>query len=190
MFGAWHSGLEMLLAIIKSFVVSIFILRWFLQLFRASYINPICQAIYKFTQPVIKLIAKIIPRKSRADWPLLFSIYLLANIFQGLQFLLLPGKFDVTVCLLLALLFCFSQVLNLFFIAIIIRVISSWFATDARQPAMQIIYIFTNPILRPAQRIVPIIGGLDLSPAIVLLLLKCCDWFVIDALKMLVLQLY
>lgn len=56
------------------------------------------------------------------------------------------------------------DVLTVIFIA---RVILSWVAPGSRNPAAQLLMQVTDPVLRPLQRFT-IIGGLDLSPIIVL----------------------
>ncbi len=70
-----------------------------------------------------------------------------------------------------------QQFLNLLFvaleIAILIRVLMSWIPNlNPDNPIVQIIRSITDPILEPARRLIPPIGGLDLSPIIVLLLLN------------------
>jgi YggT family protein len=73
-----------------------------------------------------------------------------------------------------------SQVLYTFFnllfgalsILILIRVLMSWIPNlDPYNPLVRLIYQLTDPILEPARRLIPPIGGLDLSPLIVLLLI-------------------
>jgi YggT family protein len=71
-----------------------------------------------------------------------------------------------------------EQLLWLFIVVLLIRVVLSWlFALDVvhpRQPAAFQINDFvtrlTDPVLRPIQRIIPPIGGIDLSVLILMLL--------------------
>lgn len=57
-------------------------------------------------------------------------------------------------------------------ILILIRVLMSWIPNlDPYNPLVRLIYQLTDPILEPARRLIPPIGGLDLSPLIVLLLI-------------------
>jgi YggT family protein len=73
-----------------------------------------------------------------------------------------------------------AQVLYTFFnflfgalsILILIRVLMSWIPNlSPYNPIVRLIYQLTDPILEPARRLIPPIGGLDLSPLIVLLLI-------------------
>jgi YggT family protein len=57
-------------------------------------------------------------------------------------------------------------------ILILIRVLMSWIPNlDPYNPIVRLIHQLTDPILEPARRLIPPIGGLDLSPLIVLLLI-------------------
>jgi YggT family protein len=57
--------------------------------------------------------------------------------------------------------------------AILIRVLVSWIPNlDRSNPAVQLLAQITDPVLEPARRIIPPIGGIDISPIVVLLLLR------------------
>jgi YggT family protein len=68
-----------------------------------------------------------------------------------------------------------SLLINIFLIAILIQVIMSWVNPGSYNPAVSLLYSLTEPILRPARRVLPPISGLDLSPMLAmvgLILLK------------------
>ena len=57
--------------------------------------------------------------------------------------------------------------------AILIRVLLSWIPNlDRGNPVVQLLVQVTDPVLEPARRIIPPIGGMDISPIVVLLLLR------------------
>jgi YggT family protein len=60
-------------------------------------------------------------------------------------------------------------VINIYLFAILIQVILSWVSPGNYNPASALIYSLTAPILRPAQRLLPPMGGLDLSPMLVMI---------------------
>jgi YggT family protein len=67
------------------------------------------------------------------------------------------------------------QLINLYGIALFARVILSWFPIDPSGPMASIfsfLYTITEPVLAPVRRMVPAIGGLDLSPLIVFFALR------------------
>lgn len=56
--------------------------------------------------------------------------------------------------------------------AILIRVLLSWIPNlDPYNPIVRILRSITDPILEPARRIIPSLGGIDISPIVVFLLL-------------------
>ena len=62
-----------------------------------------------------------------------------------------------------------AQVLN---IAILARVLLSWIPLDRNNALVRIVYEITEPILGPIRRVLPPLGGLDLSPIVALILIQ------------------
>jgi YggT family protein len=56
--------------------------------------------------------------------------------------------------------------------AILLRVIVSWLSSDPYNPIVSLIYGITEPILAPIRRVLPSMGGLDLSPLVALILIQ------------------
>lgn len=65
--------------------------------------------------------------------------------------------------------------LNLLFtvlyFAILVRILLSWIPMSQDNAIIRLLNQITEPILAPARRIIPPMGGMDFSPMIVLLLL-------------------
>ena len=73
--------------------------------------------------------------------------------------------------------------LYIFIIAIIIRAISSWFMPyGGYNPVLRIIDSITEPILSVARRLLPNIGGIDLSPILVIIFLQLTERVLVSAL--------
>jgi len=78
------------------------------------------------------------------------------------------------------LLWLFNTLIDLYIWVIIAMVIMSWLTAfnvlNPRSPFVaqvdRALYAITNPVFGPVRRIIPSIGGLDISPIIVLLLLE------------------
>lgn len=64
-----------------------------------------------------------------------------------------------------------SGLLTLYWYVILARVLMSWFSPDAYHPVVRAIYAVTEPILGPVRRILPPMGGFDLSPVVIFLVL-------------------
>ena len=72
---------------------------------------------------------------------------------------------------------------------IIARAIISWVNPDPYNPIVRFLYRVTEPVLRPVRHRMPMMGGLDLSPMIVILVLYFVDWFLVSTLRDLALGL-
>ena len=66
----------------------------------------------------------------------------------------------------------FDQVLDLYFYAIIAYVIITWFAQLQQNPMMEVLTIITYPLTSLGRRVVPLIGGIDLSPILLIFSIK------------------
>jgi YggT family protein len=72
--------------------------------------------------------------------------------------------------------------LKIFFFALIISVILSWVAPGSRNPGAELVNDICEPALAPFRKILPNLGGLDLSPIFAFLALKLIDMLVINNL--------
>jgi YggT family protein len=55
---------------------------------------------------------------------------------------------------------------------IFVRIFISWVRTDPRQPIVKFLYDVTEPVLAPARKLIPSIGGIDFSPILVFALIS------------------
>jgi YggT family protein len=72
--------------------------------------------------------------------------------------------------------------LNIFFFAMIISVILSWVAPGSHNPGAELVNQICEPALAPFRRIVPNLGGLDISPILAFMVIKLIDMLVINNL--------
>lgn len=150
----------------------IVIIRFLLQLAGADYYNPISQAVVKLTQMPLRPLQKVLPRAGRLD----LSPLLLAWGVKILGLLALVAIKGISVNFgLLALysgLGVVDSILQIYFWAVIGAVIISWIAPDSYHPAPQLILQITEPLFGLARKIIPSIGGLDLSPILIFLVIQ------------------
>ena len=147
-----------------SLYLLIVLMRFILQLVRANFYNPLCQFIVKATQPLLKPLRRVIPSMFGLD----MSSLVLALIVQMvlIAVILLLKGFEVDLLLLVpwALIAIFSLFLSVLFYAMIISVILSWVAPGSHNPGAELVAQITEPVLAPFRRIIPNLGGLDISP--------------------------
>jgi len=60
---------------------------------------------------------------------------------------------------------------TLFELAILARVLLSWFRVNPYHPAVAFLYQITEPILRPLRNVIPPLGMMDISPIVALILM-------------------
>lgn len=79
--------------------------------------------------------------------------------------------------------------LNIYFWIIIGRAIISWVSPDPYNPIVRFLYQATEPVLYRIRKVVPYLGGLDVSPMIALLGIMFLRWFAIATLMELAVKL-
>ena len=67
-------------------------------------------------------------------------------------------------------------------IIIFIRVILSWFPHNPYQPLIKLIYQISNPMLNPIRNIVSPIGGIDISPIILIFIIQLIKNIILKSL--------
>ncbi len=60
-------------------------------------------------------------------------------------------------------------------LALFDRILLSWMPMDRENRLVRIVYEITEPILGPIRRVLPALGGLDLSPLIALILIRVAE---------------
>ncbi len=62
-----------------------------------------------------------------------------------------------------------GKIIGLYKIVLLIRIVLSWVPHNPHNPAATFLYKITEPVLEPVRRIIPSIGGIDISPIVVFL---------------------
>ena len=146
-------------------------LRFFLQLVRADFYNPLCQAIVTVTNPPLRPLRRYIPALGTIDTASVLLMLCLQLLSTFLVFSLLGYSPSFAGLLLGATAELVSKVIYLFMVAIFIQIVLSWVAPGTYNPVVGVIDSITTPLLRPARRMVPPMGGIDLSPMLVIIAL-------------------
>jgi YggT family protein len=150
----------------------LFLMRFLLQAFRADFYNPISQAIVKITDPVLKPLRLAIPSYKNLDC----AAFLMALVVKCLFIYAasaIGGSYPGNVVQIFAngLLLTFMLLFQIFFWSILISIIASFVAPQNGHPLLLLVHQITEPLLAPARKLLPPLGGLDFSPIIVIMLL-------------------
>ena len=73
-------------------------------------------------------------------------------------------------------------VLTLYMYAVIARAIISWFSIDPYNPIVRFLYKITEPVLDKIRRFMPVMGGIDLSPLVLIFGLYFVNIFLVSTL--------
>ncbi|MFV8834557.1 YggT family protein [Aquisalimonas sp.] len=139
-------------------------LRFLLQWVRADYSNPISQFLIRITQPPLQPLRRVLPPIGRADTSALVLMLLLQFCTLALVYWINGTNVSAGFLFVRSAAELLNLLLNVFLVVIIIRVILSWVNPGHYNPAIGIIDSLANPVMEPVRRIIPAIGGLDLSP--------------------------
>lgn len=91
--------------------------------------------------------------------------------------------------LLMALATVLQWGLTLYMWVIIIRALITWVNPDPYNPIVQFLYRATEPVLEPVRRRIPYLGGIDVSPIVVIMALMFLQVFLVNTLKHLALKI-
>ncbi|MFA5912519.1 MAG: YggT family protein [Burkholderiales bacterium] len=160
--------LHFLLDTIFSFFVFVLLARFYLQLMRAPFRNPLGQFVTALTNWLVLPARRVIPGMFGLD----LASFLLAWLLQALLLLLLyllrgggvagASGMVLGVLLTLALLELARLSLYLLIGVILIQAVISWINPYA--PLAPLFNALAAPFLRPFRRLIPPIGNVDLSP--------------------------
>ncbi|MCR4508261.1 YggT family protein [Pseudomonas sp. 32.2.56] len=169
-----------ILQTIGSLYLLIVLLRFILQLVRADFYNPLSQFIVRATHPLLKPLRKMIPSIAGLDLASLVLAIVVQLVLMALTLMLLGYGVDNPLQLLVwSIIGVTALFLKVFFFALIISVILSWVAQGSHNPTAMLINQICEPLLAPIRRILPSMGGLDLSPIVAFLILNLIDMLVI-----------
>lgn len=153
-------------------VVLVFLLRFWLPVMRADFRNPLAQGILRLTSPVIVPVRRLLPPVGRVDTATVLVLFALQVVVVLLLLALSGRMYDPLSIGIVAVLELAVHSLYLFFFIVLISVILSWVAPHNYNPVVAMLNTMSEPILRPFRRLVPTLGGLDISPVFALILLQ------------------
>lgn len=153
-------------------------LRLLLQLFRTDFYNPMSQQIIHATA-FLDPLRRVLKSWHGLDIATFLAIVLLKMVEIVVIAQAVPDPVLLVAATGLSLL---DDLATFFFITVIAVVVLSWIAPDGRNPATQLLWSLTEPVLGPARRLLPSLGGLDLSPILVMFLIHVVRAYLVPAL--------
>jgi YggT family protein len=188
------TALNFLITTVFNLLTMLFLLRFVLQLVRASFNNPLSQMVVTLTNFAVKPIRKLLPSWGKFDLSTLFLAILSQFLLQMCLIWLrdfplsVAGQSVWTGIIGMSFLGVFRTFLDIFFYALLLQVILSW--VNPQSPVSGVLNSLTNPILGPIQRILPMASGIDFSPIVALIFLQMINVSVVKTLEFQLLTLF
>lgn len=170
--GSVGNAFGFLVETLFSLYIAALMLRVLLEGVGADYYNPVSQVLLTVTQPLVGPLARIIPRMGRFNSAAVVLLVILQTISVVLVMAISGFAADPLQAVVIALFRLVRMLLVMYMVLIIAEVILSWVGGGMRHPIIPLIYQLTRPVLQPIRRLIPSIGGLDLSPLVAIIAIQ------------------
>ena len=170
-----------LISTIFNLYLMVVLLRFWLQLSKADFYNPMSQFVVKATHPIIGPMRRVIPSIGAIDVATLVLALIVAMGKYLALSLLLGGNINPIDMIIIGALSVLKEFLTLVFWVLILRAILSW-VSQGSSPVEYVLQQLTEPFLAPIRRILPPMGGLDLSVLVAIIGLKFIELLLADFL--------
>ena len=189
------NAIGFILGILFNLYAVIAAVRFVMQVVRADYFNPLAQAVVKLTDPLLIPLRRVIPSIKQYDTAslvLVFVVLLLKiTVFKVLNLGSVPvigsaasvSGLPVDKMLLLSTLDVVHQFFNVFIYALIILAILSWIPNAGGNPVQAMVASIGEPVLRPIRKLIPPLGGIDLTVFFTIIGLFAMQMFIVGSLR-------
>ena len=162
--------LSFLLDVASGLLTGACLLRLYMQLQRVSFANPVGRLVFALSDWLVLPLRKLVPSAGRWDLSCLVAALLLQLVQYLLLWLLVGGGMGLAWLPWMALFGLARVAVSGLMGLLIVYAVLSWVQT--RSPISDVITRLCEPLLRPVRRVLPLLGGVDLSPLVVLVLLQ------------------
>lgn len=159
-----------LLDVIGGLLTGACLLRLYMQLQRIPFTNPVGRLVFALSDWLVMPLRRVIPPTGRWDMSSLVAAVLLQLAQYVLLWLVLGAGAGWTWLPWLALFGLVRVAVSGVTGLLIVYAVMSWM--QAHSPLSDVIARLCEPVLRPLRRFVPLVGGVDLSPLVALVLLQ------------------
>ncbi|ODB36920.1 hypothetical protein BB427_02565 [Pseudoalteromonas sp. BMB] len=176
------NAMQFLIGIVFDLFLMVVLLRFWLQLVKADFYNPLSQAVVKATSFAVNPLRKIIPGVGGLDLASLVLAFIIGFAKMATLMALFGGYFDALGALIGGAITVVKEAFSLVFWILIIRAILSWVA-QGYNPVAAVFEQLTEPMLRPIRKVIPPLGGLDLSILVLIIGMQFLQILMMDLLR-------
>ena len=159
--------LQFLLEVISGLITGACLLRVYMQAQRIPFNNPVGQLVFALSDWIVMPLRKVIPNRSRYDLSGITAAVLVMLVQYVLLWLLMGAGGNPAVVPVLALFGLLRMVITGLIVILIVYAILSW--VQPHSPMASILHRLSEPLLRPLRKVVPLLGGVDLSALVAII---------------------
>lgn len=154
---------------IAGLFAGLLLLRFWMQIVRVRPPLQIAQFTFQLTDWMVKPMRRVIPGIGGFDWASLLGAYLIALICGVVRMWIVMSAYS-NLAFIVALFTMLQWIIYGWTALLILEVVFSWINPQA--PLAPFVRELNAPLLNPIRRVVPLLGGLDISPMVLFLLLQ------------------
>lgn len=161
---------SLVLEVLVGLIAGTCLLRFLMQWQRITFHQPLGQFVFAVTDWLLLPLRRVIPPWSAWDLSSLLGAFLIKMVQYTLLWLLAGGQWALGLLPLVSLVGMAQLTVSALSALVLVLAVMSWVNTGS--PMYSLVTRLSQPFLRPFQRVVPLIGGVDLSPIALLLVLQ------------------
>ena len=174
--GQAGSALAQIFNTIAGLYLLFVVARFLLQLAKADFYNPISQAVFKATDPVVRVFRSFIPGYRGVDFSSLILAFIVQFIAISVTILLYGGAIpSVGFIITWSFIGVLNFIILFYYYALIASIVMSFvmmFSGNMNpHPILLLVWQITEPIMAPFRKVIPPMGGLDFSPIFIFLII-------------------
>lgn len=147
------------------------LLRLYMQYHRVPFGNPLGRFVFAVSDWIVMPLRRIVPSVKRWDLASAVAAWLLVMV-KFLLLLLLVGQFGrIAILPLVSLIGLLQLVVSGLTALLLVYAVLSW-VPGASAMLLDLVSRLAEPIVRPLRRVIPLVGGIDLSPLAAIVLLQ------------------
>jgi YggT family protein len=166
----WMQMVNMVLEVVAGLVAVTCLLRFVMQWQRISFQQPLGRFAFAVTDWLVLPLRKVVPAVSGWDMSSLLAAWLVKLTQFGVLWFLAGGRGQLGLLPLVGLVGLAQLVVSALGALVLVLALMSW--VNPGSPMHALSERLCSPFLRPFRRWIPLIGGVDLSPIALLLVLQ------------------
>jgi YggT family protein len=164
-----HSIFSLIIDTVAAVLGGVLLLRFWMQVVRIRPPSSIGQFTFQLSDWLVRPLRRVLPGVGGIDWASLIGAFLIALLATVID-IWIVSQFSVQAVLLLSVLRLLQWIFYGLMGFIFIEVIFSW--VNPHAPLAPFVRALNEPLMRPLRRVIPLVGNIDLTPLVALVLLR------------------